>query len=77
MSYRSLVELNHDFSPGENDAELLLWARKMRTYVGSGDKRDLPPGAELKWRRHHSDPCPFDEPTEFQRRFPRSRSKQP
>ena len=72
MSQRSLVEINHDYNPGNTDEQLLAWARKMRNYVRSGKKDELPEGIEAKWRRHHSDPCPFDEPTAFQARFPRS-----
>jgi hypothetical protein len=73
VSQRSLVEINHDYCPHNDDKALLAWARKIQTYIGSGCPADLPDGIEVKWRRHHSDPCPFDEPTEFQRRFPRSR----
>ena len=71
MSQRSLVELNHDYSPGKTDDELLQWAKKVRIYIGSGSKDDLPDGFEVKWRRHHSDPCPFENPLEFERRCPR------
>lgn len=73
MSQRSLIEINHDFYPGSSDEKLLAWAKKMANYMRSGVWRDLPEGVALKWRRHHSDPCPFDEPTAFERRFPRSR----
>lgn len=59
MSNRSLIELNHDFRPLNADAALLKWARSMRTYIGSGDKRDLPPGVTFKHIRHHSDPDPM------------------
>jgi hypothetical protein len=74
MSWRSLVEINHDFaSPGESEEEWAAWGRAMMLYVKSGDRSFLPAGFDLKWRRHHSDPCPFDQPLEFERRYPRSR----
>ncbi len=59
MSNRTLVELNHDYSPGTSDDALLRWARAMRTYFGSGDKRDLPQGVTFKHIRHHSEPDPM------------------
>ena len=73
MSNRTLVELNHDFRPAGDNQSLLAWAKKMRSYMGSGTPQDLPSGVTFKWRRHHSDPCPFDQPLEFERRHPRSR----
>lgn len=71
MSHRTLVELNHDYSPGNDDATLLAWARKMRAYLGSGHSADLPDGVTFFWRRHHTDPCPFEQPLEFERRTAR------
>jgi hypothetical protein len=71
MSQRSLIEINHDFMPGPSDAELLDWAKRMRSYIGSGSREDLPKGATVFWRRHHADPCPFENPLEFERRYGR------
>jgi hypothetical protein len=73
MSNRSLIEINHEFCPKGDDESLLAWARRVRRYVTSGERQDLPDGMTLKWSRHHSDPCPFDQPLAFERRFPRSR----
>lgn len=72
MSNRSLVEINHDYSPGGTDDELLAWAKKIRTYIRSGSRDELPDGIRVFWRRHHSDPCPFENPLEFERSRPRS-----
>jgi hypothetical protein len=58
MSNRTLVELNHDYTPGSSDAELLEWARSMLWYLNSGDKKLLPRGVTFKNMRHHSQPCP-------------------
>lgn len=71
MSNRTLIELNHDFCPSNDDAEVLKWAHKMRLYIISGDKNHLPNGVTFFWRRHHSDPCPFEQPLEFERRTER------
>ena len=59
MSQRTLVEMNHDYCPPRDDAALLTWARAMRSYLTSGDKRELPRGVVFVNRRHHSerDPC--------------------
>ena len=74
MSQRTLLELNHDLGPrAQDDAALLRWARQLMIYRNSGNPADLPEGLEYKWRRHHSDPCPFDQPLEFERQFPRSK----
>ena len=66
MSNRSLIELNHDYCPPRDDAALLAWAKAFRLYLGSGDPSFLPDGVERKWMRHHSDPCPFENPLEFE-----------
>lgn len=60
MSNRTLIELNHDFCP--NDAILLEWAKSMQTYMRSGDPADLPEGVTFKHMRHHSQPCPLNQP---------------
>jgi hypothetical protein len=54
MSNRSLIELNHDYSP--RDADILDWAVLMQRYMRSGDPDYLPAGVVLKGTRHHSDP---------------------
>jgi hypothetical protein len=58
MSNRSLVELNHDFGPGEDDAD---WARSIRRFLRASDKDELPQGVTFLWQRHHTDPCPVRE----------------
>ena len=60
MSYRTLVELNHDFAPGLDPVKLAKWAYQMEIYLRSGDKKQLPPGVTFKHRRHHSDPDPME-----------------
>ncbi len=59
MSNRTLVELNHDYCPPNNDIELLKWARNMRNYLCSGLKDELPKGVTFKHIRHHSSPDPM------------------
>jgi hypothetical protein len=59
MSNRTLVELNHDFCPKDNDTDLLMWASRMSVYMKSGDKRMLPEGVTFKHIRHHSEPDPL------------------
>jgi hypothetical protein len=59
MSNRTLVELNHDYCPHDDDDSLLTWARAMRYYMGSGRKEDLPHGVTFKHIRHHSDADPM------------------
>ena len=54
MSYRTLVELNHDYCP--TDEKLLEWAKAMVLYMRSGDQKLLPKGVTWKDMRHHSDP---------------------
>lgn len=73
MSNRSLIEINHDLTPGRSDEALLAWAKKMRNYLGSANPDELPDGVRRLWYRHHSDPCPFDQPLAFELRHPRSR----
>lgn len=58
MSNRTLVELNHDYCPGDDSARL-EWAKAMRLYMGSGNKEHLPRGVTFKHMRHHSDPDPM------------------
>jgi hypothetical protein len=57
MSNRSLVELNHDYAAPADDAELLEWAKMLRTYVRSGDPACLPEGVTWLDTRHHSEGC--------------------
>lgn len=59
MSNRTLVELNHDFAPGRSTRALAEWAAKIVTYLGSGDKNDLPYGVTFKHIRHDSEPDPM------------------
>jgi hypothetical protein len=60
MSNRTMLELNHDCCPRED--ELLEWARALRLYMRSGDPEKLPDGVTWFGMRHHSDPCPLGEP---------------
>lgn len=58
VSQRTLVELNHDFGPRDDDGSLLEWARALRHYLNSGDPKLLPHGVTFLQRRHHSEGCP-------------------
>lgn len=53
MSNRSLLEFNHDLCPKEED--LLTWAAKLKTYITSGDSKELPQGVTFIAMRHHSE----------------------
>jgi hypothetical protein len=59
MSNRTVVELNHDYCPG--DEELEHWAKQMQIYMASGDRRELPRGVAFKYMRHHSEPDPASD----------------
>jgi hypothetical protein len=59
MRNRTLVELNHDYCPG--DLRLLEWAIAMQSYMRSADPRELPKGVTFKHMRHHSEPCPLEK----------------
>lgn len=56
MSNRTLVELNHDFCP--KDEELLQWATDIRSFMRTGTTEVLPTGVTFKHFRHHSEPEP-------------------
>jgi hypothetical protein len=59
MSNRTLMELNHDFCPANDVDGLLMWAKAMRLYIRTGEKKHLPLGVTFKGMRHHSDTCPL------------------
>ncbi len=60
MSYRTLVELNHDWCPSlEREGSMLEWAEAMAAYMRACDKKMLPRGVTFKHIRHHSDPDPM------------------
>lgn len=61
MSNRSLLEINHDTTP-HNDDEILKWGKAMVQYLSSGDPRRLPNGVTWFGMRHHSEDCPLGEP---------------
>lgn len=61
MSNRSLLEINHDFGPRTDD-ECRVFGRMIRTYLGSGDPKDLPRCVTWKHTRHHSEPEPSIPP---------------
>jgi hypothetical protein len=56
MSFRSMLEVNHDKFPDET------WLEKLREYMRSGNPQSLPDGVTFFYQRHHSDPCPLGEP---------------
>lgn len=57
MSNRTLIELNHDFCPKEEDRA--KWANQLVQYMTSGDEKYLPDGVTFYGMRHHSDPNPM------------------
>ena len=61
MSNRTIVELNHDYSPGcKFHGSEEEWLKKMMAYYRSGRKEDLPQGVTFKHFRHHSDKDPME-----------------
>lgn len=60
MSNRTLVELNHDYVPF-NEERKAQWVEKMCRYMSSGDPKDLPTGVTFKNIRHHSTECPLEK----------------
>lgn len=62
MSNRTMLEINHDYSPHYDDESLLKWARQMRAYLSSGDPKLLPNGVTWFGMRHHSEECPLKPP---------------
>ena len=61
MSNRTMLEINHDLTP-RNDEELLRWARSMQHYLSSGNPSLLPDGVTWFGMRHHSSDCPMGKP---------------
>jgi len=65
MSNRTLVEINHDHTP-HNEEALLEWSKNFERYLGSGEPKYLPHGVTYLGIRHHSDhgkmtpPCGWD-----------------
>ena len=59
MSNRTLIELNHDYSPSSM-AEALSFGTALMDYMRAGDKTKLPRGVTFKHMRHHSSPDPMD-----------------
>lgn len=58
MSWRSLLEFNHDYHIGDPAA----FGEAIRDYLRTADPRCLPPGVVMKNFRHHSDPDPMTGP---------------
>lgn len=75
MSYRTLVELNHDYCP-HGDSELLRWAKAISAYMRAADKDELPPGVTFKHYRHHSEPDPLSAWSDDMDAAPRDRQVQ-
>lgn len=59
MSNRTLIELNHDYCP-RNDEECLKLGQALRRYMQSADTDELPAGVVRKHYRHHSDQDPME-----------------
>lgn len=65
MSNRSLLELNHDYSP-QTEGELLQWSKDMMNYYRCADPAELPRGITRKYYRHHSEECPMEKLAKLQ-----------
>lgn len=61
MSNRTMLEINHDYTPN-SDESLLKWAQDMKMYLSSGDPECLPAGVTWFGMRHHSSVCALGEP---------------
>lgn len=55
MSNRTLIELNHDYCPIDEEHANDL-GQKLSLYMRSADKSWLPEGVVFKSMRHHSEP---------------------
>lgn len=71
MSQRTLIEISHDMPVPKTDAELLAWAKSISMYIDGATKDILPENFKVFWRRNHTDPCPFENPLDFERRYGR------
>ncbi len=61
MSKRSLLELNHDHTPGyDHMTPKERWVDQIIRYCGSADPADLPRGVTQVGYRHHSQPSVLD-----------------
>ena len=61
MSMRSMLEINHDFSP-YTDEEKEKWLKSMLAYFACGNPKHLPEGVTWFGMRHHTQPCLLDAP---------------
>jgi len=65
MRNRTLVEINHDHTP-HNEEAFLEWSKNFERYLGSGEPKYLPNGVTYLGMRHHSEhgkmtpPCGWD-----------------
>ena len=57
MSWRTLVELNHDYCP-TSESEVTILGHALQNYMRSGDPRMLQDYCGIKFlaSRHHSEP---------------------
>ena len=62
MSWRSMLEFNHDRVPTDEGPELIEFANQLAEYIRSGARNSLPRGVTYFYRRHHSDDSPLGEP---------------
>lgn len=61
MSFRSLIEFNHDRTPDKAE-DLKEWSEAMQRYFRSGMPNCLPRGATFFRMRHHSADCALGNP---------------
>lgn len=61
MSNRSMLEINHDYTPHTPEAKT-RFLMGILNYLSSGDTDALPPGVTWFGMRHHSERCPLGEP---------------
>jgi hypothetical protein len=63
MSNRSMLEFNHDLTPGRlTDEARQEWLASMLSYFSSGDPKYLPEGVTWFGMRHHTQDCPLVPP---------------
>ena len=60
MSNRTIVEINHDYPIGDDARSILMWALRVRMYLGNAEPGLLPDGVRFLHYRHHSEPLPLE-----------------
>ncbi len=61
MSYRTLIEIDHDYLAGvreKSDKDLARWARRLIDGTLTYQSEKCPNGVKVVYSRHHTAPCP-------------------